>query len=186
LPVPQAKSFKDKLAPATTKKLLALDDGGIRGAVTIEYLVKIEDELRKALKEGDDFALADYFDYVAGTSPGAIIATCVALGMKAREIQTFYRNSGRAMFDRAWLIQQYRYKYSDQALAKMLRDAIDGKSGEVETKLGSEKLRMLLMVVLRNAWTRPVTGVRCIRRAPASRSRRGSEELLQLEKTALL
>jgi patatin-like phospholipase/acyl hydrolase len=147
------KSFRNKLDASPTKKLLALDGGGILGAVSIEYLVRIEDLLRGALKTGSDFVLADYFDYVAGTSTGAIIATCVTLGMPARDIQAFYRDHGREMFDKAWLFQKYRYKYSGEALEKMLRETIDAKTGEAETKLGSEKLRTLLMVVLRNATT---------------------------------
>ena len=57
------------------RKLLALDGRGIRGAMTLEVLEKIESELQGRLGRGDDFALADYFDYVAGTSTGAIIAT---------------------------------------------------------------------------------------------------------------
>jgi uncharacterized protein len=60
------------------RKLLALDGGGIRGVITIEVLAEIESLLRK--KTGPKVVLADDFDYVAGTSTGAIIATCISLG----------------------------------------------------------------------------------------------------------
>ena len=34
--------------------------------------------------------LADYFDYIAGTSTGAIIATGLSLGMRVEQIRDFY------------------------------------------------------------------------------------------------
>jgi patatin-like phospholipase/acyl hydrolase len=55
--------------------LLALDGGGIRGVITLEILAAIESIVRAKL--GSDAVLADYFDYVAGTSTGAIIAACL-------------------------------------------------------------------------------------------------------------
>ena len=64
------------------KKILALDGGGIRGMIAVEVLGSIESLLRNKLGEGPDFVLADYFDFVAGTSTGAITAACISLGMK--------------------------------------------------------------------------------------------------------
>ena len=66
---------RDKRPPY---KLLALDGGGIRGLITIEVLAELERVLQQALGKDDKFVLADYFDYVAGTSTGAVIATCLA------------------------------------------------------------------------------------------------------------
>jgi len=66
--------FEDKLTKTGPRKLLACDGGGIRGIISIEVLAQIEAELR-ALSGKPDLVLADYFDYVAGTSTGAIIAT---------------------------------------------------------------------------------------------------------------
>ena len=63
------------------KKILALDGGGILGLMTVEVLAKIEAFLRQRLGRGEDFVLADYFDFVCGTSTGAVIATCIAMGM---------------------------------------------------------------------------------------------------------
>jgi patatin-like phospholipase/acyl hydrolase len=61
-------------------KLLALDGGGMRGVITIEILGEIEQLLQRTLGRDDSFVLADYFDYMAGTSTGAILATCLSLG----------------------------------------------------------------------------------------------------------
>src|ERR1043165_1169160 len=97
--------LKQRIRAERSKKILACDGGGIRGLLSMEVLVYMEDLLRKELKAGDDFVLGDYFDFVAGTSTGAIIAACVALRMPAKKIRQFYLDSGKAMFDRASLLK---------------------------------------------------------------------------------
>jgi patatin-like phospholipase/acyl hydrolase len=146
-------SIQDKKNKKGPRKLLALDGGGIRGIMALEVLAKIEADLQKALGRGDDFLLADYFDYVAGTSTGAIIATCLSLGMRVDEIRQFYIDSGPAMFDKASLLRRFRNKFDDQKLKAKLQDIIKQKTGEEEATLGSEALRTYLMLVLRNAST---------------------------------
>lgn len=133
-------------------KLLALDGGGIRGMITLEVLAEIEATLRTSLgKEDEKFVLADYFDYVAGTSTGAIIAACISWGMSVAEIQKFYRESGEKMFDKAFILnitRTMRYKYGDENLAAQLKQVF----GE-NTTFGSKDLKTLLMLVMRNATT---------------------------------
>lgn len=147
-----AKDKKDK--KGRTRKLLALDGGGIRGVMTLEVLAKLESDLQTALKRTDKFVLADYFDYIAGTSTGAIIATCLSLGMRIDDIRKFYIDSGPAMFDKTNLLRRYfRNKFHDQKLAKKLQQVIATQSGEPMATLGSKALRTYLMLVLRNATT---------------------------------
>jgi hypothetical protein len=140
-------SYRDKLDKSGPRKLLACDGGGIRGIISVEILARIESELRKSCGN-PKLVLADYFDYVGGTSTGAIIATLIALGYSADETRDFYLRSGAEMFHKARLWERFRTKFEDDKLSKMLRDV----SGE-DTTLGSEKLRTLLMMVLRNATT---------------------------------
>jgi patatin-like phospholipase/acyl hydrolase len=150
------------------KKLLSIDGGGIRGLVAIEFLVKIEALLREAF-ERDDLVLADYFDYVAGTSTGAIISAFVAMGHPMGEIRDFYLEGANLMFEPANLFQRLARKssgpfallcgligvlamnpaiFTPNALSKAIMEAC----GE-DTMLGSERLRTLLMIVMRNAST---------------------------------
>lgn len=129
------------------KKILALDGGGILGLITVEVLVEIERLLRTESGR-NDLVLADYFDFVAGTSTGAVIASCVALGMSMERIRSFYLDSGREMFDRASVLKRFRYKYEDEKLSAKLQAEIGA-----DTRLGSEKLRSMLMAVTRNATT---------------------------------
>ena len=48
------------------RRMLALDGGGIRGVLTLSFLKRIEEVVGQPLHQ--------YFDYIAGTSTGAIIA----------------------------------------------------------------------------------------------------------------
>ena len=50
------------------KKILACDGGGILGLMSVEILARLENDLRDKLGRKDDFVLADYFDFVCGTS----------------------------------------------------------------------------------------------------------------------
>ena len=143
----QTKSFLDKLQPSAQKKLLALDGGGIRGVLTLEILDAIEQTVRKKLNR-PDAVLADYFDYIAGTSTGAVIGTCLALGMSVDQVRTFYISSGPAMFSRAAVLRRFHYKFEQDRLAAMLREVFGS-----DTTLGSTRLRTLLMMVMRNATT---------------------------------
>ena len=141
-------SVNDKLNTKGPRKLLALDGGGIRGMLSLEVLAKVEALLQQQLGRDDQFVLADYFDYIAGTSTGAIIATCLSLGMRVDTIREFYQASGPAMFDKASLLRRFRYKFEDEKLANQLKDKIGA-----DTTLGSDKLKTLLLLVLRNATT---------------------------------
>lgn len=141
-------TLTDRIQAPRPKKILALDGGGIRGMMTIEVLAKIESQLRQQLKKGTEFRLSHFFDFVAGTSTGAIIAACVSSGMAVSEIREFYESSGKEMFDKAFLLKRFRHKYEDEKLAGKLR-AVFGK----DTTLGSDKLQTVLMMVMRNATT---------------------------------
>ena len=160
-------TFTKKLLPSPQRRLLALDGGGIRGLITIEVLAKLEETLARSYPrerwEGDEFRLSDFFDYVAGTSTGAIIATCISLGMSITEVREFYRSNGSAMFDKSSLLRRFRYKFEDDALASKLQSVFDQYRPESERldingrdkhlTLGSSALKTLLLVVMRNATT---------------------------------
>lgn len=146
-------AISEKLTKRPPYKLLALDGGGIRGIITIEVLGEMERMLQDKLGAGDDFTLAQYFDYVAGTSTGAVIATCLSLGMRVDEIRKFYLESAELMFEKAALFKRLRYKFEDEPLANKLRTVFAEKTGEDNPTLGSAGLKTLLMMVLRNATT---------------------------------
>ena len=129
------------------KKLLAIDGGGIRGVLALEVLQKIEDTLRPTAK-GEKFKLADYFDYIAGTSTGGIIAAGLSIGMSVSEILDFYQKSGAQMFVRTSILKRLRYKFNAEPLALKLKQVFGAG-----TEFGSDKLQTLLLLVMRNATT---------------------------------
>ncbi len=130
-----------------TRRILALDGGGIRGAITLGVLAALEERLRE--RRGDpDYRLCQFFDLIGGTSTGAIIATGLARGMSVEEIAGFYRQFGSVAFERRPLWQKWRSLYGDGGLVTTLRETFGA-----DTDLRPEHLRCLLTVVTRNATT---------------------------------
>jgi uncharacterized protein len=130
------------------RKLLALDGGGIRGVLTLEVLLRMEELLAEATGRGEEFRLCDFFDYIGGTSTGAIIAAGLARGMSARQLLEFYKRAGPAMFDKAFILFRIRNLYDSKPLSRELQQTFGA-----ETNLLPEHLRCLLLVVTRNVTT---------------------------------
>jgi len=141
-------TYRDRIDAPGPKKLLACDGGGIRGLISLEVLARLESELRSATGSGDDFRLSHYFDYIGGTSTGAIIAAGLSLGLPVSELQDFYLKQGKMMFDRSSVFRRLRYLYKADPLAAMLQEVFG-----THTRFGSDRLETLLMMVLRNATT---------------------------------
>jgi uncharacterized protein len=73
-------------------RILSLDGGGIRGAFIAAFLADLERRL--------GCRIADYFDLLAGTSTGGIIAAALAVHEPAVRIEEFYRDRGPKIFTR--------------------------------------------------------------------------------------
>ena len=71
--------------------LLALDGGGIRGLITVQLLIALEQML------GD--RLFDYVDWAAGTSTGAYITGGLARGWSLRDAQRLYLRLKDQLFE---------------------------------------------------------------------------------------
>jgi hypothetical protein len=121
------------------KKLLALDGGGIRGVLSLGILAAMEKTVGKPLGE--------YFDYIAGTSTGAIIAAGLAKGLPVSFLLNFYREFGPAMFEPRFLLRRYKSLYTSDPLKAQLQKVFG-----LETTLGSPDLKSKLLIVTRN-WT---------------------------------
>lgn len=132
------------------RKLLALDGGGIRGVITLEILLALENQLKGKSGQGEVFRLGDYFDYIAGTSTGAIIAAGLSLGMSVQELMNFYLTQGEAMFDKAFLANWGHNFYNDKKLALLLQSTF----GEgTDLFLDKGKFRSLFLAVTMNRTT---------------------------------
>ena len=113
---PTRRAYEARQTAGGPKKLLALDGGGIRGALSIEILRRSKRKLRA--RYGDpDLVLADYFDYIGGTSTGAIIAAALALGQPVSEMREQVRVARPArVFKKRFLPMRLRSIYRDGPL----------------------------------------------------------------------
>lgn len=131
------------------RKILSLDGGGIRGVLTLEILLELENQLRAQSNNGDAFRLSDFFDYIGGTSTGAIIAAGLSKGMSVSELLRFYEQKGEAMFDKAFLLKRVKYFYNEGPLLKELQNTFG--TGDIDLQSG--EFKTLLLVVTMNRST---------------------------------
>lgn len=140
--------LEDRYGTERPRKLLALDGGGIRGVLTLQVLIRMEELLAEKSGQGENFRLCNFFDYIGGTSTGAIIAAGLAIGKSARWLSEFYKEVGPAMFEKAFLLKRLKNLYKSEPLAEKLKEVF----GE-DTALDSDTLKCLLLVVTRNVTT---------------------------------
>lgn len=123
-------------------RILSLDGGGIRGIIAAVILSEVEKIINVPLNR--------YFDLIAGTSTGSILAAAIATGKSSQEIIQLYRKKGKSIFpytnilspQRLSLLAQYGLsapKYSDKGLI----DALQTEFGN--TKLGDINSPKLLI-----------------------------------------
>ena len=135
------------------KRILSLDGGGIRGVFSLQVLAAIEALFRRE-RGRDDLVLADEYDLFAGTSTGAIIATCLAWGMSVREIEELYLCCGSLIFTKERWYNRWKSKYRAEPITQLfLREFTEAAGGREPALLGSARLRTLLLIVMRNATT---------------------------------
>jgi hypothetical protein len=87
-------------------RILSLDGGGICGAFVAGFLAGVEEEIGQPVGQ--------YFDLIAGTSTGGIIAAALAFREPALRLEEFYRDRGPLIFERrkvvlsTWLKRRLR------------------------------------------------------------------------------
>ena len=127
------------------KRILALDGGGLRGILSLGILERVEGLLRERHGVGEGFRLCHYFDLIAGTSTGAIIAAALAQGWSVGELTDKYFSLGRRVFEGSLFRQiLLRAKYDEQALVAELKDVFGA-----DTTLGGPELLTGLLVVIK-------------------------------------
>jgi Patatin-like phospholipase len=137
----------DRLQSDGPKRILALDGGGIRGAITIGYLQEIQTLLRQRY-DNPNLLLCDYFDLIGGTSTGSIIAGGLAIGMDVSDIKALYLKLGDKIFGtKRGLFQRLSAKFTIKALEKELQAIFN------EMTLGSPQVKTGLCVVTKRADT---------------------------------
>jgi uncharacterized protein len=115
------------LADIQSRRILCIDGGGLRGTFPAAFLAEMENHL--------PHPIGSYFDLIAGTSTGGILALGLGMGLKASAIVALYEKKGPKIFDQLhgsalnfimrkiragrWLVQR---KYSPENLKSALAD----------------------------------------------------------------
>jgi uncharacterized protein len=116
-------------------RILSLDGGGIKGAFTASVLTAIEDEIGGPV--------GGYFDLIAGTSTGGILALGLGFRIPAKAIRDFYQRMGPTIFPatgslgiRGFLRQLFTTKHSHEDLRRALEKVLENrKFGQSESRL---------------------------------------------------
>ncbi len=117
-----------------TFKILAVDGGGIRGIYPAKYLAELEKEVEEPL--------CRYFDLIAGTSTGGIIAIALGLEIPAARILELYKSKGAEIFSQLFCLGMLlRPKYRNDALLAALKEILG------EKLLGDSKVPLCIPAV---------------------------------------
>src|SRR5271169_5832330 len=144
------KSLRTRYEQDRPHRTLALDGGGIRGILTLGICQRIE----KLVADKTGKKLCDYFDYIAGTSTGAIIAAGLSRGMTTADLFTFYTSAGEQMFESSHLLQRLRSLYTADPLKAKLQEVYGPDTTLEPAEVATEKsLKCLLLVVTKNFTT---------------------------------
>ncbi|GAX35809.1 patatin-like phospholipase family protein [Nodularia sp. NIES-3585] len=113
-------------------RILSLDGGGIRGIVAAKMLAAIQKEIGQPLNK--------YFDLIAGTSTGSILAAGIAAGLTSEEIIEIYKQKGAVIFP-------YKSRFSLKRIPLLLKYGLsapkfsdDGLTTVLKETLGNTKL----------------------------------------------
>lgn len=124
-------------------RILSIDGGGIRGIFPAAFLAGLEDRYLGGS------SIARYFDMIAGTSTGGIIAIGLAAGLRAADLRDLYIDRGREIFPdtgkgiigaaRRRARRAFRvvaHGYSRKSLKKVMEDTLGNiKLGEAKSRL---------------------------------------------------
>ena len=110
-------------------RILAIDGGGIRGMLPAMIIAELEKRLRKATGKDDSY-ISDYFDMIAGTSTGGILA-CYYLynndgnRLDASKAVDMYENHGATIFQKRlfrFFIRFFDALYPSRGIDNILKD----------------------------------------------------------------
>jgi patatin-like phospholipase/acyl hydrolase len=80
----------------SARRILSIDGGGIMGTFPAAFLAALEEDLRQPI--------GGYFDLIAGTSAGGILAIGLALGIPAKRLLQLYEERGPEIFGQTGLL----------------------------------------------------------------------------------
>lgn len=127
------------------KRILSIDGGGIKGTQPAAFLAQLEEDL--------DQPIGRYFDLIAGTSTGGILAIGLAMGISAKSLLSLYETRGPTIFGQAenksWLSRKtsdvrasVRHWIKPKHELSVLRDELHAILGE--RLIGDAQTRLMV------------------------------------------
>jgi hypothetical protein len=129
--------------PDSPRRILSIDGGGIMGTFPAAFLASLEDDLRQPIGQ--------YFDLIAGTSTGGILAIGLALGIPAKRLLQLYEERGPEIFGQEpggvprWMRGVWRagrHVFAPKHDAEVLKGILADVLGE--HRLGDANTRLLI------------------------------------------
>jgi uncharacterized protein len=125
------------------RRILSIDGGGIMGTLPASFLASLEDDL--------DRPIGEYFDLIAGTSTGGILAIGLAMGIPARDLLDLYVRRGPHIFGQSggtvatfagdgW--RRLKHVFAPKHDADLLRTELDAVLGS--RRIGEAKRRLVI------------------------------------------
>jgi hypothetical protein len=133
-------TLEERLETQLPKRILSLDSGGVRTAIVLGYLERLEQLLR--VRYGDaDFRLSDYFDLIGASGASAIIAAELARGRNVAEARKTFVDAIEAMMSSKSLFRMglFGALYRPDPLLRVLHASFGDmvlRSEELKTGLG--------------------------------------------------
>lgn len=116
------------------KRILSIDGGGIKGTCPASFLASLEESLPQPIGR--------YFDLIAGTSTGGILAIGLALGIPAKQLLNLYVEHGPEIFGQqseprgvaTWCRSKlmsskrlFKGKHDETSLRRVLSEVLEGR-----------------------------------------------------------
>lgn len=102
-------------------KFLTIDGGGVRGIIPLTILAEIEKKHK--------ISINNTFDYMSGSSTGALIVGMLRMGVSAQEVLDIYMTQIPKIFEKKFLRWGiFRPKYDDCVLNSMIDLYMNGES----------------------------------------------------------
>ncbi|HEX6655167.1 MAG TPA: patatin-like phospholipase family protein [Candidatus Limnocylindria bacterium] len=123
-----------------TRRILSIDGGGVRGIIPAVALAAFEAEIKGRAR--------DHFDFVAGTSTGALVAAAVAAGVPAERIVEMYLRRAPALFHRIPVISTlqrvlFGRLYDVERLHRFIKEEL-GAEGAADWRLNDVPLDIMV------------------------------------------
>lgn len=120
------------------RRILSIDGGGIRGIIPATALTRLEQQVGKPVR--------DCFDFIAGTSTGALIAAAAAAGIPAAQMLDVYTTRDAEIFTPPKVLADIKrlavgYMYDPENIRKVLNSVLGTAAGWT---LNDSPVRLLL------------------------------------------